>query len=1084
MCGFSSSKRSFKTLPRMDTNALLQCFAGTLEHDPTIRHSAETQLKEVSKTPGFLGACLDIIASGNEVSESIKLSASLYFKNKINYGWNVSGNTTAASTFSSSNKNELLSFVVDNDEKPVVKDMLIQTMISCSKNSPHCIRILKSALLTIVGSEYPRHNWDDLLPKSLELISSGDLDLAYVGLLCLSEIFRTYRWKTNDSRQDLEMLIINYFPSLLQYANDSLLSNESNVNNERIGELLRLIVKIYKFVTYHDLPFVLQRDEHFISWANLFVKIIQLPLPATFMDTTDKDSRSHYSWIKCKKWSYANLFRLFQRYACKSLSGRYDYSDFRVMFIENFLPHFLQVMFQQIEQWGNGSLWLSNESLYYILNFIETCSTQKKTWPLIQPHYEIILKHVIFPLLTPNEETLETFENDPQEYIHRNLELWDNDYSPDLAATSVLITTVGRHPSLTLPQTVEFIIQTLQTNVSISNITLEQAVHIESVLKMFSSILDKLLEKKSPFRNDIENLLNTLIFPLFNSDYGFLKARICDICSKIGDIQFQDPKTIEIIFQGIMSCLNDSSDSYLPINLSASLALQTFISEPYFKETLSGSVVPIMQKLLSLSNEFESDTISGVMQEFVEQFSEQLQPFGVELMTNLVQQFLKLAIDLNDAANIDPATIMNSEDIPDESDKQMAALSILSTIISILLSFENSLDIVKNLEQSFYPAAEFILKNDVEDFYRELSEFFENSTFLLREVSPITWKVLELIGEANRKDESMISYYLEDFMLMLNNILAYGNEELQKNGFYSNILFEIYTDFSITEDTSLDELNVLFDLSQKLTLALGTQLPNKAREKFLNDSLQAILTEKDILKTNIVFGVTSFNVILANIVSAPSLTLSYLQQCSALELFFDIWLNHYLPYYTRTFDIKLSTMALLNILTQLTEIELTNFSIASILPKLGADLVDLIKRYPTAERELAEKRKEYTSFDNNTDFRSNLNSDDTGNGAWDADGDDEVAEDEDDLVVQKFLDELKSKGDSGFHNTFDFTGDGSFDDLEEDPLTKSILDDINIYSLVKASVSHMQQVDMSRYHAVFGQLTTDQQQCLLQVVNS
>ena len=1068
----------------MDTTALLQCFAGTLEHDPTIRRNAETQLQEVSKTPGFLGACLDIIASGNDTPESIKLSASLYFKNKINYGWNTSMNTTATSAFPSSNKNELLNFVVDNDEKPVVKDMLIQTMISCTKNSPHCIRILKSALLTIVGSEYPRHNWDDLLPKSLELISNGDLDLAYVGLLCLSEIFRTYRWKTNDSRQELEMLILNYFPSLLQYANDSLLSNESNVTNEKIGELLRLIVKIYKFVTYHDFPFVLQRDEHFIPWANLFVKIIQLPLPADLLHKTDKESRSSYSWVKCKKWSYSNLFRLFQRYACKSLSGRYDYNDFRVMFIEHFLPNFLQVIFQQIEQWSSGSIWLSDESLYYILSFIETCSTQKKTWPLIQPHYEIILKHVIFPLLTPNEDTLETFENDPQEYIHRNLELWDNDYSPDLAATSVLITIIGRHPSLTLPSTMEFIVQTLQGNVSNSNITLEQAVHVESVLKMFSSILDKLLDKKSPYRNDIEKMLNTLIFPLFNSNYGFLKARICDICSKIGDIEFQDPKTVEIIFQGIMTCLNDSSDSYLPINLSASLALQTFISEPHFKDALTGLVVPIMQKLLSLSNEFESDAISGVMQEFVEQFSEQLQPFGVELMNNLVQQFLKLAIDLNDASNIDPNTIMNSDDIPDESDKQMAALGILSTIISILLSFENSLDIVKNLEQSFYPAAEFILKNDIEDFYRELSEFFENSTFLLREVTPITWKVLELIGEANRKEESMISYYLEDFMLMFNNILAYGNDELRKNTFYSNILFEVYTNFNITEDTSLDELNVLFDLSQKFTIALGTQLSNEAREKFLRDTLQAILTERDTLKTNIVFGVTSFNVILANIVSAPSLTLNYLLQNNALELFFDIWLNSYLPHYTRTFDIKLSTMALLNILAHLTEIELTNFSITSILPKLGTYLVDLLKRYPKAERELAEKRKEYTSFDSNPDFASSFNGDGDDDGSWDVDADDEAAENEDDLIVQKFLDELKSKGDSGFHNTFDFNGSGSFDDLEEDPLTKSILDDINIYSLAKASISHIQQADVSRYHAIFGQLTPEQQQCLLQVINS
>ena len=134
-----------------------------------------------------------------------------------------------------------------------------------------------------------------------------------------------------------------------------------------------------------------------------------------------------------------------------------------------------------------------------------------------------------------------------------------------------------------------------------------------------------------------------------------------------------------------------------------------------------------MHKLLALSNEFETDAVSGVMQEFVEQFAEQLQPFGVELMNNLVQQFLKFAIDLHEASNYDPNNMLAQNDIPDESDKQMAALGVLSTAISILLSFENSPEIVKNLEQSFYPAAEFILKNDMEDFYHELCEFLELS---------------------------------------------------------------------------------------------------------------------------------------------------------------------------------------------------------------------------------------------------------------------------------------------------------------------------------------------------------------------
>ena len=91
------------------------------------------------------------------------------------------------------------------------------------------------------------------------------------------------------------------------------------------------------------------------------------------------------------------------------------------MYCEEFLTQFLQVVFDQIEKWGTGQLWLSDECLYYILNFVEQCVVQKTTWKLVGPHYNVILQHVIFPLLKPTAETLEAFDNDPQEYINRNM---------------------------------------------------------------------------------------------------------------------------------------------------------------------------------------------------------------------------------------------------------------------------------------------------------------------------------------------------------------------------------------------------------------------------------------------------------------------------------------------------------------------------------------------------------------------------------------------------------------------------------------------------------------------------------------
>ena len=1053
----------------MDVNSLLQCFGGTLDQNADVRKSAESHLKELSKVPGFLGACLDIIAS-DEVPPNIRMAASLYFKNKISYGWN-------ASTYSATaGENDLLSTRVDNDEKPVVKDMLVKALLQCAKTSPNCLRVLKPALNVIIGAEYPKGQWDDLLPNSLQLLSSDDIDATYIGLMCIAGIFSTYRWIENDSRQGLETLILQYFPDLLLYANDTLLQDPKLMEDPKVGELLRLILKIYKYVTYYDLPFTLQRPESFIPWANLFVKIIQLELPPSITKGMDPDQRKTNPWVKCKKWAFANLYRLFQRYASISLSKKFDYAEFRSLYLDQFLPQLLNALFDQIERWGNGQLWLSDESIYYCLNFLEQSITQREPWKLVSPHYTVILRHVIFPLLCPNEETLDSFENDPQEYIHRNLEFWNDDYSPDLAAVSLLVTAVNKRGKTTLQPTLEFIVEKLQSNCGdFKNIPLENAIQIESTLKIFSSICDKLMSKNFGHQDEILGFLKQNILPFFDSPYGFLKARVCEICSKLGGIKFKDEDTIQVIYNGVMGCLN-STDGCLPINLSAALALQTFIQDAYFQQAIIPVVIPVMQKLLSLSEEFESDTISGVMQEFVEQFSEQLQPFGVELMNNLVQQFLKLAIDLNEAANIDPDTLVSGEDIPDEGEKQMAALGVLSTVISILLSFENSLDVVRSLEQSFYPAAEFILKNDFEDFYRELCEFFENSMFLLREVTPLTWKILELIGENNRKDDSMIAYYLEDFMLILNNVLVYGSDELKKNDFYSRILFEIYSRADKSSDADLDDLTVVFNLSTTFLMALGVQTPPNYRATFLSDAINAILVEREKLKENVVFGVTAFNVILASMVSAPAETLEALKQGNCFEIFFDTWLTHYVPNYQRTFDIKLSSMALLNIICHLDNAKLAEFSLGAAMPTLGKSLVELMGRYPAAERALGEKRKEFTSssanpesFDDWEDDAGKSDEDEGEPGNSDAKFEEYISELKEESGGIKFVDEI------GFH-------DGeTFDDLEEDPLTKSVLDDIEIYSLFKSSVGYLEQSNQNTFQAAFGNLPQEQANILMQI---
>lgn len=1049
----------------MDVQLLFQCFEGTLNHSGEVRHQAENKLKELSSIPGFLGACLDIIRV-REVPESIKLSASLYLKNKIRYGWSKE----------SKGSNELLNVAVDNDEKPVTKDMLIKALVECSHHTPSCVRMLQPALETMVSEEYPKKKWDNLLEESFMLLDSGDIDSAHIGILCLAEIFRTYRWVSNDDRVNLEHLIVQHFDSILGYANH-LLGLPGALENPKFGDMIKMIIKIYKFITYQDFPHTLQAPDRFIGWANLHVAIIEIPLSPKFLADVDEESRRTYSWVKAKKWAYANMLRIFQRYASESLTKKFSYDEFKHFYVKDFLPNLLQLYFQQIEQWTSSKLWLSDESLCMILNYIEHTFTQKTTWSMVKPHYLTILEHIIFPILCPNQQTLETFEDDPREYIHRHLETWNDDYSPDLAAVSLLVTAVHKRSKTTLEPTLTFVTNTLNSimaNITASNqLPIDQAVKIESCLRIISNISDRLSSPKSPYHDAMEEFLHTYVFPFFQSEYGFLRARVCELCSKLSDYEFAKQSSVPIIYQGVMSCFNEESD-FLPVKLLAAFALQTFVHHPVFQESISTIVVPTMESLLKLSNEFESDVISGVIREFVEQFSKELQPFGVDLMNNLVQQFLKLAIELNEASKIDISTYAGN-DLPDESDKEMAALSILSTIISILLSFENSTEILKSLEQSFYPAAEFILKNGMEDFYREVCEFVENSTFLLREVSSISWKILEIIGECNRKEDSMVTFYLEDFMMAISNYLIYGKEELKKNHFYTNILFEIYQRAASSDENDLDEMCVIFELSQKMILALGEKTPEEYLHAFLKVTIDAIKVEQASLKHHVVYGVNAFNVILAALVYFPVETLTFLHSQQILETFFEIWIKSYIPKYARVVDIKLTIMSILILLTRVSEQEEAIFKLTNVFINLASALVDLFNRYPTALKLLQEKRKEFTS-----DAFTNFDGFDDG---W---NDNEYDDEEDALdEAEEYLKFLNSEADSLklVEESGEFLDGEYMDELEEDPLSGSVIDDINIYELFASTFNALLNSDPQKYNRIFSNLSTEEQQSIVRTLS-
>ncbi|ODV93755.1 hypothetical protein PACTADRAFT_51512 [Pachysolen tannophilus NRRL Y-2460] len=1058
----------------MDVQALHDCFVGTLQADQVTRHQAELSLKQAEKSNGFLSACMDILSEEN-VNPVVKKSCAIYFKNRITRHWvDVKPETG-----------------INDNEKNLVKHRLVSLVIS----SPMDLRTLLFPILsTILSYNYP-DSWPEFLPNTIGLLTNlGDLKSVYAGLLCFSEVARSYRWKKNDERKELEQLIPQVFPNILNIGN-SIITSESHGNYES-GEMVKLILKIYKFVTYHDLPLALQQQQAVVDWCTFHVNVINLKLPQTVMDL-DPDDRRLHPWVKSQKWAFANLYRLSTRYASKSLSEKFQYNDFKKFFNEGFIPELLKVYFNKIGQWCNNEVWISDDSLYYLVIFLENCIVQKDIFKLIKPHLEVLIKHFIFPLLCPSEDTLDLFENDPTEYIHKILDVYEETNAPDMAVISLLYTLVEKKTKSSLEPILQFCYTTLTDLQQKNQDDIEVAKKIEGVLRIIGSISHKLSSEKSPFYPQMESFLNSFVFVHFNSKFPFLRARTCEVASKFSEIKLQNP---DVLHHGVMSAFDDVEN--LPVQLEGALALQAFIGLPSFKEALGTVIVPTMHKLLELSNKVDNDSIAAVIQEFVESFAEQLQPFGVELMTKLSEQLMRLLVELEKASDTDVDDI---GELDATSDKEMAALGLINTMVTVLLSFESSVDIVFKLEECFAPCVLYIFDKNMDNYFSEARELVENSSFLTRTISPTLWTIFgSLMGAF---ENGLAMYYIHELLPCLNNYLVYGSSKVITNKEFSQYFYYIFDLISKTEDVGRTEIICGAELAQTFILSLQSE-----SRIFIPNFIRTILsqlnnTEFSSSLNSLGFIVNMLEVIIAGLIYDTEEVLRLLIQTNSIAFLFTNWFK-FIPKLARVYDLKLSVLGLLSLTSIPASSDLQQFLI-QIYPDLGTQLVILLSKLPEAIKSLTTKREKFSElgFDDDDDYYE-YSAGGGNDDSWEDDDDDESGTRSNDDYLAFLSKQSAEYGSTNNNNGAsaaaaaaaaidpnetdnaeddddddDFYANDDDDDvLDEDPLSNNPLDSINIFEVFKNSFVGTQQYHENVYRLIVSKLGDNEKKIIQDVI--
>ncbi|KAJ6438573.1 chromosome segregation protein Cse1 [Purpureocillium lavendulum] len=372
-----------------DIGHIAQLLNATL--DPTQHRKAEAALKEEAVKPHYSLSLLNIVNS-ESLPLNTRLAAALAFKNFIRFNYvDEEGN-----------------YKLPQDEVGTIKERLIGLMIS----SPPTVQSqLGEAISIIADSDFWRR-WDTLTQELVSRFSNTDPKINIGVLEVAHSIFARWRplLRTDELYIEINHVINTFgqpFVQLLVTTNDTI---DQNTNNKDVlqgwFETLDLQIKIMYDMSCHDIPPIF--DENLKSIATLLHKYLDYSNPV--LQTDDDTETSIVDTVK------ADICELLELFTTK-------YDEDWAKYCEPFIT----------SAWNLLST-IGPETKYdavvsKALHFLTAVASNPKHSGIFNDENVLtqIVEKVILPNVSLRESDLEMFEDEPIEFIRRDLEGSDTD---------------------------------------------------------------------------------------------------------------------------------------------------------------------------------------------------------------------------------------------------------------------------------------------------------------------------------------------------------------------------------------------------------------------------------------------------------------------------------------------------------------------------------------------------------------------------------------------------------------------------------------------------------------------------------
>lgn len=368
--------------------ALATYLTHTLSPQYEVRKQAEDYLESVEGTQNYAIVLLQI-AESDAAESHIRLAASITFKNFVKRNWRV--------VEGKANK------IVEIDRE-LVKKHIVNLMLK----APESIQRQLSDAITIIGREDFPQKWAGLIEEMVERFKSGDFHAINGVLRTAHSLTKRYRheFKSQDLWTEIKIVLDGFAAPLSDLLLSTMQITSANTGNKEaltiLFNSLLLICKIFYNLTYQELPDHFA-DDNLKPWMENLHSL--LVTDNKLLDTDSDEEAGPLELIKSQICSIAGM-----------LAQKYD-EDF-TPYLANFVQSVWNLLIST-DMKPKHDLLVST-AIEFLASVIERPSYKHLFED--QSMLSNICQNVIIPNTQFRDSDEELFEDNPEEYIRRDLE--------------------------------------------------------------------------------------------------------------------------------------------------------------------------------------------------------------------------------------------------------------------------------------------------------------------------------------------------------------------------------------------------------------------------------------------------------------------------------------------------------------------------------------------------------------------------------------------------------------------------------------------------------------------------------------